>query len=282
MSTYYNATYLSTESTIARSDISHLAPAPLQNRSYSYEAPEWNRESEGLQINPNGPHPFPSTKAIDSTSKHSLPWLRSIASTQKQLAVGQEGLIPADEATNHDRTCTLKRRTFIIILSICVLIVICAAVGGAVGGYYGTRSSHPYVPLPPRRTQHPSLPPPHALTLPQPNPHRHRLPRHHVYPPPPNPLPRRTRLHRHGPPPLRHRDRLPRLRPPSHPPRLRQPLPIARRRPLLLRHHLPPGHPRVGRQGPQRHRHAGRLHDVQLYGVHGSVLRGGRVHGRRV
>lgn len=148
MSTYYNRSDSSIQNTPTTFNSRH-PQNPFRSRSNSYEAPERNRENEGLQVDPNGAYPFPSTRAIDSTSKHIVPWFDSRGSSEKQLARGQEGLITTDEDgdenSGHERIWLFKRRTFIVIVSICVVVVICAAVGGAVGGYYRRQSTHSYV-----------------------------------------------------------------------------------------------------------------------------------------
>lgn len=148
MSTYYNRSDSSIQNTPTTFNSRH-PQNPFRSRSNSYEAPERNRENEGLQVDPNGAYPFPSTRAIDSTSKHIVPWFDSRGSSEKQLARGQEGLITTDEDgdenSGHERIWLFKRRTFIVIVSICVVVAICAAVGGAVGGYYRRQSTHSYV-----------------------------------------------------------------------------------------------------------------------------------------
>ncbi|KAJ4301417.1 hypothetical protein N0V90_003509 [Kalmusia sp. IMI 367209] len=64
-----------------------------------------------------------------------------MASSEKELAKSNEGLILDERRQRKDMIWRFKRRTFIIIASISVAVIICAAVGGAVGGYYATKSS---------------------------------------------------------------------------------------------------------------------------------------------
>ena len=99
------------------------------------------REVEGLQVDANGPYPQPTT---DSETQQK--WWHSGGSSEKQSHQADDsGLIPTEESIRQDgRVCGLRRRVFIIIMTIVAIFVICAAVGGGVGGYYANRSSSDY------------------------------------------------------------------------------------------------------------------------------------------
>lgn len=109
----------------------------------SYPAPEVDRAAEGLQVDPNGKYPWASTREIDSTSKHWIPSLRALASSEKETSRSEDGLIPDihEENSEHGKVWGYKRRSFIITASICVLLVMCVSVGGALGGYYANKST---------------------------------------------------------------------------------------------------------------------------------------------
>lgn len=102
-------------------------------------APELDRDTEGLQVDPNGSYPYPTTKEIDSKSKH-YHW---VPTPGKQLSYDDAGLIPYEDATRRkrERICGLKRRTFFIVAAIVAIVIVAAAVGGGVGGYYANKSS---------------------------------------------------------------------------------------------------------------------------------------------
>ena len=132
-------------------------PNSIGPLSPSLVAPEVNRDDEGLQVDPNGSYPFPTTKeVVDSTSKHWLPWPNSVASSEKQLCRGQEGLIPVEESIvrRNDKIWRFRRKPFIIITSICIVVAICAIVGGVVGSQRATKTAHAYVSQPKSPNHH--------------------------------------------------------------------------------------------------------------------------------
>lgn len=100
------------------------------------EVDENSREGEGLQVDPNGPYPQPTTG-----SKSKQVWAYYGPESEKQVPHDDAGLIPTEESIRRDRTvCGLKRRTFFIIVAIATIVIICAAIGGGVGGYYATKT----------------------------------------------------------------------------------------------------------------------------------------------
>lgn len=106
-------------------------------------APEVDRHAEGLQVDTNGPYPQPTT---DEKWAH---YAGAGAGHEKQLQHDDAGLIPCEQTGQRrrdGRICGLKRRTFIIIAAIVGIIVICAAIGGGVGGYYANRTPTPTTP----------------------------------------------------------------------------------------------------------------------------------------
>ncbi|KAF2473933.1 uncharacterized protein BDR25DRAFT_301992 [Lindgomyces ingoldianus] len=132
------------------------APAPIYtapattSRSPPLEnsAPEVhlaNREVEGLQVDPNGPYPQPTTSE-SRPAAYGFPYFV----VGKQAIPGDEsGLIPVPLEKHSGvgkRTCGMKRRTFIIVLVVVVIVIICGAVGGGVGGYYAKQNSNPEPP----------------------------------------------------------------------------------------------------------------------------------------
>ncbi|KAF2265747.1 hypothetical protein CC78DRAFT_532122 [Lojkania enalia] len=99
------------------------------------------REVEGLQVDPNGPYPQPTTGVGARPEKYvlSLP-----SSNEKQVSHDDAGLLSVEHESRRDaqerRICGLKKRTFIIVAAIIATFVIVAAVGGAVGGYYANKT----------------------------------------------------------------------------------------------------------------------------------------------
>lgn len=95
------------------------------------------RDGEGLQVDLNGLYPEPTT---DSGSKHK--WWQLSASSEKQIPhCDDAGLILVEEHVRQQdrRTCGLKRRTLITLATIIAILVICAAIGGGVGGYFANK-----------------------------------------------------------------------------------------------------------------------------------------------
>ncbi|KAF2658795.1 hypothetical protein K491DRAFT_713271 [Lophiostoma macrostomum CBS 122681] len=96
---------------------------------------------EGLQVDPNGPYPQPTTS--DTETKHQ--WWHFGGSSEKQTRHGSDdaGLIPSEHAPAQNRKrkriCGLKRRTFIITAAVVAILVVCAAIGGGVGGALAAR-----------------------------------------------------------------------------------------------------------------------------------------------
>jgi len=102
-------------------------------------APELDRAFEGLQVDPNGPYPYPTIYGADSKAKY---WVPPRADAEKQYWNGEEGLILQEEASQRrsPRIWCLPKRTFTVV-SVVVLVMICIAIGGGVGGYYANKRS---------------------------------------------------------------------------------------------------------------------------------------------
>lgn len=105
-------------------------------------APELDRHAEGLQVDPNGPYPQPTTRASEVGEKH---WYAFGDAGEKQLSKDESGLIPYESSIRRrdGRICGLKRRTFIIVAVVASILLAIAAIGGGVGGYFANKSSSP-------------------------------------------------------------------------------------------------------------------------------------------
>lgn len=130
----------------------HAAMAPEVDMSHQ------DRDAEGLQVDPNGPYPQPTT---DPKAKHQ--WWGVGESSEKQVPLDDAGLIPYEHSVQRrdGRVCGLKRRTFIVIASVVAIIIVCAAIGGGVGGYYASKSDsyvHPISPNSPKQNLPPLSP----------------------------------------------------------------------------------------------------------------------------
>jgi hypothetical protein len=103
--------------------------------------------AQGLEVDPNGRYPEPSTDA--HYTKFAEKELRY--DDNAGLILSKELDVNAQQRRER-RICGCTRRTFIIVASVVSIIVICAAIGGGVGGYYAHKSSTPSL------TPSPSLP----------------------------------------------------------------------------------------------------------------------------
>ena len=117
------------------------SPSSSSESSYP-EVDTTSRDTyEGLQVDPNGPYPQPTTS--DDDIKHK--WWHIGGSSEKQIRPGSDdaGLIAVEQTRTgkpkRERICGLKRRTFFIVAAIVGILVVCAAVGGGVGGAMAAR-----------------------------------------------------------------------------------------------------------------------------------------------
>jgi hypothetical protein len=103
--------------------------------------------AQGLEVDPNGRYPEPSTDAhYTKFAEKELKY-----DDNAGLILSKELDVNAQQR-REQRICGCTRRTFIIMASIVSIIVVCAAIGGGVGGYYAHKSSTPSL------TSSPSLP----------------------------------------------------------------------------------------------------------------------------
>jgi len=105
----------------------------------SSPAPELNRDAEGLQVDPNGLYSQPSTGAQLQN------WLFAHEENGEKQTMYEDGkLMPskgAPQKCRGKRIYGLPKRTFVIIVIVSAITVVCIA--GGVAGYYANRSRSP-------------------------------------------------------------------------------------------------------------------------------------------